>query len=107
MMPFTLYWSVEWWTVEAEFRRQQVGWIRKLVARNPQFQSVWNELAEHADGKVRFRSACFLDDRPKQLAIEIGGRLRADPSRKVREMAMAKLEEISLKGQARRLPHIP
>lgn len=74
---------------------EQTGsWTRKLIAEQPHLESVWTELAAHADWKVRFRVACFINDMPATLAQDIGAQLVNDRSKKVREMAEARLEEI-------------
>lgn len=72
---------------------QSGKWIRKLSHEYPVFLTLWSELAEYSDWKVRFRVACFLDEIPKELALELGARLTTDKSKKVREMALGRLEE--------------
>lgn len=74
---------------------EQTGsWLLKLSADQPTLSSVWYDLANSPDGKVRFRVACFLNDLPRPIALEIGEQLRTDRSKKTREMAVARLEEI-------------
>ena len=74
---------------------EQTGsWLRKLAARHPELESVWHELSQHSNGKVRFRVACFLNELPKALAIELGAKLKDDRNKKTREMTQARLDEI-------------
>jgi len=74
---------------------EQAGsWLRKLAADLPELDSMWYELSESSDGKVRFRVACLLNDLPQELALELGQKLRVDKHKKTREMALARLEEI-------------
>jgi hypothetical protein len=75
---------------------EQTGsWLRRLATENVDEKSLWQELADHADSKVRFRVACFLNDLPPVTAKEVGEKLKNDRSKKVREMAVARLEELS------------
>jgi len=74
---------------------EQAGsWLRKLVVDQPTLESLWSELASHPGLKVRFRTACFINEMSPTLARNIGSRLSLDRSKKVREMAKARLEEI-------------
>lgn len=74
---------------------EQTGtWIRKLSQEYPGISKLWTSLADHPEWKVRFRVACFLNDMPRDLALELGSKLEEDKSKKVREMALARLEEI-------------
>ena len=74
---------------------EQAGsWLRKLVADQPSIESLWSEFASHPEPKVRFRTACFIDEMSPTLARIIGSQLSLDGSKKVREMAEARLEEI-------------
>ncbi len=74
---------------------EQAGsWLRKLIAEEPALESLWSEFASHPELKVRFRAACFINEMSPTVAREIGSRLRVDRSKKVREMAEARLEEI-------------
>jgi hypothetical protein len=70
------------------------SWMRKIMGEHPTFATVWRELATHSEGQVRFRAACFINDLPKPLAIELGNELKEDRHKKTREMAQARLEEI-------------
>jgi hypothetical protein len=74
---------------------EQTGsWLQKLKVDQPTLVSLWSELASHSELKVRFRTACFINEMSPTLAREIGSRLSLDPSKKVREMALARMEEI-------------
>jgi hypothetical protein len=74
---------------------EQTGsWLRKLIGEQPTLASLWSELASHIELKVRFRTACFINEMPPTLAREIGARLSLDRSKKVREMAEVRLKEI-------------
>ena len=67
---------------------EQTGtWLRKLSKHYPSFESMWVELAQHEDSKVRYRVACHLDDMPEGIASQVYEKLKADKSKKVREMA--------------------
>ena len=75
---------------------EQTGsWLRKLVAEYPQFEALWREFSDHSNWKVRFRTACFLNEMSTIIATSIGDRLKQDRSKKVREMAVARMEEIN------------
>jgi hypothetical protein len=74
---------------------EQTGsWLRKLTGVQPALKSLWGEFASHPEMKVRFRTACFISEMSPALAREIGSRLSVDRSKKVREMAEARLEDI-------------
>ena len=74
---------------------EQAGsWLRKLAAKYPELESVWTELATNSEGKVRFRVACFIDELPRALALEIGSKLKDDRHKRTREMAQGRLSEI-------------
>jgi hypothetical protein len=74
---------------------EQTGsWLRKLSVKYPELESVWTELSTNSDGKVRFRVACFINELPKTLALEIGSRLKEDRHKRTREMAQGRLSEI-------------
>lgn len=66
------------------------SWLRKLSKDYPNFEAVWQELANHSNWKVRFRAACFLDEMPTPVASRIRQQLRQDSNKKVRDMALAK-----------------
>ena len=70
------------------------SWMRQIMSEHPPFASVWAELAGHSEGQVRFRVACFINNLPKPLALELGNQLKNDRHKKTREMAEARLEEI-------------
>jgi hypothetical protein len=75
---------------------EQTGsWIWKLAVEYPDLDSLWQEFATNTDWKVRFRAACFINNMPVTTATEIGNILRNDRSKRVREMAQARLEEMS------------
>ena len=75
---------------------EQAGtWLRKLNHEFPSFLTVWQELSQHVDGRVRYRVACFLNEMPTATAREIGTALQNDRSKKVRDMAQARLEEVA------------
>jgi hypothetical protein len=69
-------------------------WLRQLSRENPEMLDTWRELSRSHNGKVRFRVACFLNEMPRDLALEIGIQFSRDISQKVRDMAEARLEEI-------------
>jgi hypothetical protein len=69
--------------------------LRKLAHESPAILSAWRDLSQHTDGSVRFRVACFINEMPAMLAREIGDELQNDRSKRVREMAQARLEEIA------------
>lgn len=67
---------------------EQTGtWLRNLSKHYPSFETLWVEMAEHVDAKVRFRVACNIDDMSEQIAAQIYDKLKTDKSKKVREMA--------------------
>lgn len=67
---------------------EQTGtWLQKLSKHYPSFETLWVEMAEHADAKVRFRVACNIDDMSEQVAAQVYDKLKTDKSKKVREMA--------------------
>ena len=68
------------------------SWMRQIIAEHPDFSTVWCDLASHSDSQVRFRVACFINDMPAPIAKEVGEHLRTDRSKKVREMAIDRLE---------------
>jgi hypothetical protein len=70
------------------------SWLLKLAVEHPELKSVWHELSNSLNGKVRFRVACFINELPRPLANEIGNQLKDDRHKKTREMAQARLEEI-------------
>ena len=74
---------------------QTASWMSKLACDYPKILSEWRSLASHSKANVRFRVACCLNDMPPAIANEVGGILANDKSKKVREMAEARLEEIS------------
>jgi hypothetical protein len=74
---------------------EQTGsWLLKLSVEHPELLSLWRELAINPDGKTRFRTACFLNELPRALALELGHGLANDKHKKTKEMALARLEEI-------------
>jgi hypothetical protein len=76
---------------------EQAGsWVRRLANEYPAVLSLWRELAHHPDARVRFRAACFLNEMPQPLVTEIGNELRTDRSKKVRDMAQGRPEEIAV-----------
>lgn len=75
---------------------EQTGsWLRRVSQENPETLDIWRELSRSTAAKVRFRVACFLNEMPRCLALEIGSQLKCDASKKTRDMAEARLEEIS------------
>lgn len=67
---------------------EQTGtWLRKLCKHDSAFNSLWIELCESPDGKVRFRVACHIDDMSEETATQIYSKLKADKSKKVSSMA--------------------
>ena len=74
---------------------EQTGsWLSKIIVDQPNLEGVWSELASHVEWKVRFRVACFINVMSPTLALEIGAQLMRDRSKKVRDMAEARLQEI-------------
>jgi hypothetical protein len=69
-------------------------WIRKVASEHPAFASLWRDMSDAPGGQVRFRVACFLNELPTPLAVELGNKLKDDRHKKTREMAIARLEEI-------------
>jgi len=75
---------------------EQTGsWLQKLIGDQPTLESLWSEFASHPESKVRFRAACFINEMSPTLAREIGSRLSLDRSKKVREMAEARLSGLT------------
>lgn len=74
---------------------QTASWLTKLSGENPDLLAEWCVYAANPKAAVRFRVACCLTDMPVSLATDIGNTLVADRSKKVREMAAARLEEIA------------
>jgi len=74
---------------------QTALWMTKLDREHPLLLSDWRTLAANKKATVRFRVACCLNDMPQSLAKEIGELLANDRSKKVREMAVGRLEEIA------------
>ena len=73
---------------------EQAGsWLRKLDAEAPEVSEWWQELAQHNSATVRFRVACHLDDIQPPSQQAIGKQLLTDKSKKVREMADARLND--------------
>jgi len=73
---------------------EQAGsWIGKVVTENPTAISWWHCLAAEKSAIVRFRVACFLDEIPKDGANEIGAIFKNDRSKKVKEMAEARMNK--------------
>jgi hypothetical protein len=69
--------------------------MTKLAREHPVLLSDWRTLAANKNATVRFRVACCLNDMPHPLATEIGELLASDRSKKVRAMAVGRLEEIA------------
>jgi hypothetical protein len=74
--------------------QQSGSWLCKLSATYPELATVWSDLSNDPKAGVRFRVACFINDLPRPLALEIGGRLKDDRAKRTREMALARLAEI-------------
>jgi hypothetical protein len=70
---------------------QSGSWMRRIANENPTFEVVWRELALASNNTVRFRVACFMNEMPTPLALEIGQLLKVDRSKKVREMVQDRL----------------
>lgn len=70
------------------------SWMRQILSEHPAFAAAWRDLASHSEGQVRYRVACFINDLPRPLALELGNQLKVDRHKKTREMAQARLEEI-------------
>jgi HEAT repeat protein len=74
---------------------EQAGvWLRKMAAEYPELLHVWRDLASDRSASVRFRIAAHLSDMPTALASELGARLLADRSGKVREKAASDLGDV-------------
>jgi hypothetical protein len=74
---------------------EQTGsWLGKLIRDQPTLESLWSEFSSHPELMVRLRAACFINEMSPILARDIVSRLRLDRSKKVREMAEARLEEL-------------
>ena len=69
------------------------NWILKLCQEDPSFQSLWLGLARHGRANVRFRVACDLHNIPEPAKAELSELLGNDSSKKVREMAIDRIEE--------------
>jgi hypothetical protein len=81
---------------------EQTGnWLKKLVSDFPSLQSLWLVFEVHPQWKVRWRTACCLGYMPRNLAIEVGNRLKRDRSRKVSGMAESRVEELENPGRYR------
>lgn len=57
---------------------------------------MWRELAEVSVGKVRFRVACFINELPRPITLDLGELLKDDRHKKAREMARFRLREIGV-----------
>lgn len=67
---------------------EQTGtWLRKLSKHYPSLETMWVEMAEYRDSKVRFRVACHLEDMSEAIASQVYEKLKIDKSKKVRDMA--------------------
>ncbi len=75
---------------------QTAKWIRNLIRDYPSLATIWDELAEHPDWKVRWRTACVLDWMPIEVARRIGPLLASDKSKKVRQYAEDRLLYLTL-----------
>ncbi len=74
---------------------QSGSWLRKLGKHYPELCSVWIDLSSHPNSKVRFRAACCIDDMPPAMARETVEKLCRDTNKKVRDMAIARGNELS------------
>jgi hypothetical protein len=66
-------------------------WLRKCSVEYPDLARLWTELAQHSTAEVRFRVACCLDDIPEVDRGPIGQMLLTDKSKRVVQMARARL----------------
>ena len=67
---------------------EQTGtWLRKPIKHYPSFESMWLEMADDKDSKVRFRVACNIDDMPPHISDQVYAKLKDDKSKKVSDMA--------------------
>lgn len=66
------------------------GWLLKVNADYPSSTEVWHRFACHSKANVRFRTAGFLIDFPKDLRKELYFLLRQDKTKKVRDLAEGK-----------------
>lgn len=73
---------------------EQTGaWIRKFSKENPSFNSLWLTLSDHPEWQTRFRVATFINEMPADIATTLCVKLKDDQSKKVSEMALARMEE--------------
>lgn len=67
---------------------EQTGtWLRKLINHYPELDSLWTEMCNDSDSKIRFRVACNIDCMPPHIAMQVYEKLKVDKSKKLREMA--------------------
>ena len=70
------------------------NWVAKVAKHAPEILTLWDELSDHTEWKVRWRVACGLyyfgidEDQSNRLFAK----LRTDKSKKVREYAISRYE---------------
>ena len=68
-------------------------WLRKCSVDYPSVLQLWPEFAAHRHADVRFRVACFLDEMPQNIYSSLSSILVTDRSKKVANMAVARVLE--------------
>jgi len=69
--------------------------LSKLHYCDTYFSESWMILTKHNSWKVRFRIACVLNDIPNPYYDKINKQLIVDKSKKVAEMAKARIKELA------------
>ena len=70
-------------------------WLRKCSFEYPNLLDLWDEFSSSKSYIVRFRVACVLNLLPEDRYLSISMKLKNDDSKKVSEMALARIEEIN------------
>jgi HEAT repeat protein len=71
---------------------QAANWLRRLGKEYPELLSLWLDLSNHSSANVRFRAACCLPDMTPEMAKQVFSTLLLDSAKKVREMAIGKMQ---------------
>ena len=75
-------------------------WFRKAAAVCPdEVKGSWLTLSRSPSANLRWRVACFLHEMPEEVLKVVAPGLVADKSRKVQEMAEARVKQRERKGE--------
>jgi hypothetical protein len=69
-------------------------WIRKFSDDYPALLDLWTEFASSPRSEIRWRVACVLDYVPKKTFDALSGQLANDKSKRVADMAIARIESV-------------